>query len=50
MWIFIWDVLLARSFNCQYLNECTKHTLSQTSLPLESVHINIFQMDNLPWK
>ncbi len=35
--------------NCQHLNECANHTLSQT-LPSKSVHINIFQIDNLPEK
>ncbi len=34
----------------QHLNECTKHVLSQTPPPLfsKSIHINIFQADNLP--
>ncbi len=36
--------------NCQHLNECTKHTFSDSPPPSESVHINIFQMDNLPRK
>ncbi len=35
--------------NCQHLNECTKHTFLDPSLS-KSIHINIFQVDNLPWK
>ncbi len=33
--------------NCQHLTECTKHAFSYTSSLSKSVHINIFQMDNL---
>ncbi len=34
--------------NCQHLIECTKYFLRAS--PLKNVHINIFQMDHLPWK
>ncbi len=29
--------------NCQHLNECTKHTLSQTPLPSKNVHSTFFK-------
>ncbi len=39
-------LMLGSVYNCQQLNECTKRTLSQT--PSKIVHINIFEMDNIP--
>ncbi len=36
--------------NCQHLNECTKLTFSDPPPIAKSVHINIFQIDNLPSK
>ncbi len=33
--------------NCQHLNRCIKYTFLDPPSPSKSVHINIFQMENL---
>ncbi len=43
------NFILGAIHNCQLVNECTKHTFSDSLPPSKSVH-NIFQINNLPQK